>query len=71
MFPPDLLGFVLPIPEKGYPNYMKQQGGPSANIKRSGPEASENNTPTSMPKIDPEILRRRTLEKIRENSQRN
>ena len=54
-----------------YPNYMKQQGGPSANIKRSGPEASENNTPTSMPKIDPEILRRRTLEKIRENSQRN
>ena len=50
---------------------MKQQGGPSANIKRSKPEASENNTPTNMPKIDPEILRRRTLEKIKENSQRN
>tara|TARA_Y100000361_G_scaffold150021_1_gene165066 strand:+ start:2780 stop:5356 length:2577 start_codon:yes stop_codon:yes gene_type:complete len=54
-----------------YRNYMKQQGGPSANIKRSKPEASENNTPTNMPKIDPEILRRRTLEKIKENSQRN
>ena len=54
-----------------YRNYMKQQGGPSANIKRSGPETSENNTPTNMPKIDPEILRQRTLEKIKENSQRN
>ncbi|MAK51100.1 MAG: hypothetical protein CMG85_17950 [Marinobacter sp.] len=54
-----------------YRNYMKQQGGPSVNVKGSGPETSENNTPTNMPKIDPKILRQRTLEKIRENSQRN